>query len=85
MKRVDRPMRNETYAVLGGELLLNGTALPLPDRCLDLCMARQGLDPKSDHRRLPFMIGRYILRIGAFAQTIALARSQGAEKPRRRS
>jgi hypothetical protein len=84
-KRVASP--DETYAVERGELVVNGSHLAVSRKCVRLCLLRHGLDPESDHERLPAQVGRHILRISSFVlafamgrRTRAVAKTKGGER-----
>jgi hypothetical protein len=68
----------ETYAVERGELVVNGSHLAISPKCVRLCLERHGLDPESDHERLPAQVGRHILRISSFVLAFAMGRKSRA-------
>ena len=74
MKRSDVKKTKEAYAVVDGELLLNGRLLDLPPMCVELCLERHGLDPDRNYSRLPRGIGQHIHRLGTFIASLYLAR-----------
>jgi len=67
--------RMDTYAVLGGELVVNGLHLAISPKCVRLCLLRHGLDPEADHERLPARVGRHILRMTSFVLVCAMNRT----------
>jgi len=62
----------ESYAVVRGELVVNGSHLAISPKCVRLCLERHGLDPEADHERLPAQVGRHILRISSFVLAFAM-------------
>lgn len=64
----------ERYAVLRGELVVNGSHLAVSPKCVRLCLLRHGLDPEANHERLPAQVGRHILRISNFVMAFAMGR-----------
>ena len=81
-KKEVRPF--ETYAIERGELLVNGSRLAVSPKCIRLCLARHGLDPRANHERLPAQVGRHILRISSFVVAFAMGRRAGTSDFERR-
>lgn len=69
-----RARASEAYAVMYGELKLNGRFLDVSPLCVELCLKRHGIDPEKDHKRIPLGVGRHIRRIWTFVGALTLAR-----------